>query len=284
MRNLSLDSLRAFVTTADLGAVTSAADQLGRSQPATSLQIKKLETTLGRELFIRHGKKLQLSEQGSMLYDYARDMLALNDKIFTHFADAELSGQIRLGIPSEFATTLLPKIAGRFAASYPNVTLELFSDLSRNLMSEQQRANYDLVLALHDKPSPSRRGLLRSDQLVWVGSRDHRLDKQRPLPLVLAQDGCIYRKRALKMLDKIRHPWQIIHTNPDLSGIKVAIQEGLGITVLARSTVPEDLLILGTGADGLPELGAIDISLQYDKRNASEVAMRLAEFIQSGLN
>ena len=64
MRNLSMDALRAFVTIADLGGVTNAADHLGRSQPALSLQIKKLEETLNAELFIRFNKQLKLSEQG----------------------------------------------------------------------------------------------------------------------------------------------------------------------------------------------------------------------------
>ena len=56
MRNLSIDSLRAFEVTTDLGSVTNAADQLGRSQPATSLQIKKLEETLGSELLMRFNR------------------------------------------------------------------------------------------------------------------------------------------------------------------------------------------------------------------------------------
>lgn len=283
MRNLGIDSLRAFITTADLGSVTAAADQLGRSQPATSLQIKKLEESLGSELFIRLNRKLKLSTSGNSAYTLAKEIINLNDQLLAQFSKAELAGQIRLGIPSEFATTLLPKIIGRFAASYPNVTLEVFSDLSRNLMSEKQREQYDLILALHEKPTPRRRGLIRSDPLVWVGSKEQRVERQQAVPLILAQDGCIYRKRALAALNKMKRSWRIVHTNPDLSGIKVAIQEGLGITVLARSTVPDDLLIIekGSNSEHLPELGAIDISLQYDKRTASDATERLAGFIQS---
>ena len=132
---------------------------------------------------------------------------------------------------------MLPKIIGRFASAYPNVALEVFSDLSSKLLSAEQRSQYDLILALHDEQSAKRRGLIRSDELVWVGSAEHELQKQQPLPLVLAQDGCLYRKRTLHGLNKIGRAWRIVHTNPDLSGIEAALQEGLGITVLARSTV-----------------------------------------------
>ncbi len=285
MRNLSIDALRAFVTTADVGSVTNAADQLGRSQPAISLQIKKLEESLGAELFVRLNRRLKLSEAGQTVYPTAKDILKLNDQLASQFQRPELAGQIRLGIPSEFATTLVPKIIGRFAQSYPNITLEVFSDLSRNLMSENQREHYDLILALHDKPSAKRRGLIRSDKLVWVGSQNHMADRQDILPLVLAQDGCLYRKRVLRALEKIKRPWHIIHTNPDLSGIRAAIEEGLGITVLALSTVPEGLDVLTKYQNqALPELGSIDISLQYEQRNATPATERLAGYIKSSLN
>ncbi|MBT8151223.1 MAG: LysR family transcriptional regulator [Gammaproteobacteria bacterium] len=285
MRNLPIDALRAFVVTAELGSVTAAAEQLGRSQPATSLQIKKLEDVLGTELFLRMKRSLRLSSDGRSAFDQAREILSLNDKLVADFSRAELAGQIRLGIPSEFATTLLPKIIGRFASAYPNVALEVVSDLCSKLLSPEHRSQYDLVLALHDEQSSKRRGLIRSDELVWVGSAEHELQKQTPLPLVLAQDGCLYRKRTLHGLNKIGRAWRIVHTNPDLSGIEAALQEGLGITVLARSTVPASLKILATGSskDSLPALGAIDISLQYKKSGASQAAERLAEFIRASL-
>ncbi|MDA8693963.1 LysR substrate-binding domain-containing protein [Pseudomonadales bacterium] len=286
MRNLSMDALRAVVATTDLGGVTAAADHLGRSQPAVSLQIQKLEETLNVEIFLRYNKQLKLSESGSRIYDTAKQILALNDQLTTQFIQPELAGEIRLGIPSEFATTLLPKILGRFSQAYPMVALEVFSDLSRNLLSESQRAKYDLILTLHDKPSARRKGLIKSDRLVWVGSKEHRYDRQEALPLILAQDGCLYRKRALRALDKIKQPWRIIHTNPDLSGIQAAIREGLGVTVLAESTVPEGLAIVDRFGknDSLPDLGSIDISLLYERRGVTEVTERLAGYIQSSLN
>ena len=286
MRNLSMDALRAFITTADFGGVTHAADHLGRSQPAISLQIKKLEEALDTEIFLRYNKQLKLSDAGVSIYDSAKQILALNDQLISQFTQPELAGQIRLGIPSEFATTLLPKIIGRFSQSYPLVALEIFSDLSRNLLSEPQRDQYDLILGLHDKPSARRKGLIKSDKLVWVGSKEHRNDRHDALPLILAQDGCLYRKRALRALDKIKRPWRIIHTNPDLSGIQAAIKEGLGVTVLTESTVPEGLIVLDHYGknDSLPDLGSIDISLLYERRGVSEATERLAGFIQTSLN
>ena len=229
MRNISMDALRTFVAVYDIGSVTVAADQIGRSQPATSLQIKKLEELLGTALFLRIKKRLVPSEDGLKLYQKARQIIALNDDILLDFHQPTLEGRVCLGIPSEFAITLLPEILGRFSTAYPHVALEIVSDLSRNLLSAEQSRRYDLTLSLHNRPSKRRKGVIKSDQLVWVGSSHHQTERQTELPLVLAQEGCIYRQRAAQRLGKIQRPWRLVHTNPDLSGIQSAIEAVLDI-------------------------------------------------------
>ena len=73
-----MDLLRAFVSVAQLGSFTKAGELLGRSQPAVTLKIKRLEDLVGERLFIRTGKHLDLSESGESLYDYANQILSLN--------------------------------------------------------------------------------------------------------------------------------------------------------------------------------------------------------------
>ncbi len=282
MRNISMDALRTFVAVYDIGSVTVAADQIGRSQPATSLQIKKLEEVLGTALFLRIKKRLVPSDDGLKLYQKARQIIALNDDILLDFHQPTLEGSVCLGIPSEFAITLLPEILGRFSTAYPHVALEIVSDLSRNLLSAEQSRRYDLTLSLHNRPSKRRKGVIKSDQLVWVGSSQHQTERQSELPLVLAQEGCIYRQRAAQRLGKIQRPWRLVHTNPDLSGIQSAIEAGLGITVLAKSTVPKNLKILPNNKQ-LPALGPIDICLTGGYGKGSDASERLGDYIKSSL-
>lgn len=283
MKNLPNDAIRAFVTAVDLGSISATAEQLGKSQPATSLQIKRLEELLGKVLLIRNNRRIELSPDGELVVDRCRDLLNLNDQIIAALEDETLTGQVTLGIPSEFATTLLPNIVGRFAKAYPNIRLEVFSDLSKNLTSEVGREKYDIALALHEKPKKDRKGLVRSDAVVWVGQEVWNRDRLNELPLVLAQDGCIYRKRVTHALKRARQNARVVHTNPDLSGIQAAIAAGLGITALAKSTVPDSLTILDEGKYGLPSLGSIDISLQYKKSGKGDSVVRLGEFIRSSL-
>jgi len=283
MKNLPMDLLRAFVSVAQLNSFTKAGEILGRSQPAISLQIKRLEELVDESLLARNGKNLELTEAGESLYDYANQILTLNDLAISQLTKSSIAGKIRLGIPSEFATVLLPKIVSRFAKAYPNVTLEVNCELSKHLLSKEGKASHDLILALEDKPSATGSDLVKTDELVWVASADHNTQKVSTVPLIAAAEGCIYRHRAIHVLDRSQQPWQIVYTNPDLTGIQYAIQEGLGVTVLAKSTVPENLKIL-TPSARFPDLGKVGISLICSSRNKKNKAVNLLiEFLRTSL-
>lgn len=280
MKQLSLDNLRTFVTVVDLGGYGKAGEKLGRSQPAVSLQIKRLEQQLSRRLFTKQGQRQVVNQDGLNLYQTAQAMLDLNDGIFRQFQPTPLKGRLRLGIPSEFATTLLPSIIGEFGKLYPNVSLEVTSALSKSLLEDQGLSGYDLVMALVDPEVEVDGQVLLIDKLVWVG--DRRLpSSQTALSLVLAPDGCVYRSRVISKLKQQTQQWRISYTNADLSGITAAIKQGLGISALAKSSVPTQLDIIRHRH--LPELGQIKICLFSEKSQHPQASAKLAEFIQSRL-
>ena len=282
MTNIPTALLRSFVTVIELGGFTQAAEWLGRSQPAISLQIKRLEEMLGQTLLVRSRQQLELSPSGHLLFKYAKQILAINDEALSRLSKSSISGQIHFGIPSEFATTLLPKIVGRFAQAYPNVTLEVTCALSKDLLSTSGRLRYDLILALHDDPFSAGNNLVKEDTLVWVSGTDSDAHLQMILPLIAAPEGCIYRKRGKETLQKNQKSWRIVYTIPDLTGIQAAINEGLGVTVLAKSTVPANLRILNNNAK-LPKLGKVGISLISQNSDPSEAITRLMEFVKASL-
>lgn len=83
--DLDLEVLRSFVTAAELGGFTAAGARLGRTQAAISIQIKKLEEKLGRQVFERKGRALALTRDGESLLGYARRLLALNNETVQFF-------------------------------------------------------------------------------------------------------------------------------------------------------------------------------------------------------
>lgn len=267
MKQLSLDALRAFVSVVELQSYTAAGQLLGRSQPAISLQLQRLEEQLGQPLVQRQRGRIGLTTAGQELLDSARQMLALNDQVFARFEHQGVRGRVRLGIPSEFASKLLPRLLGQFAQSYPNVALEVTSALSKDLLDERAQRRYDLIIALQEPfaTNPKTR-VLKQEPLVWVGADERFAERltAKQIALVAAPDGCIYRKRALSVLAQHDIGARISFTNADFAGLTAAIRSGLGITVLAQSTVPDDLLVLDKLPEKLPELGTISIVLQLN--------------------
>lgn len=283
MKNIPMDILRTFVTVAQMGGFTIAGELLGRSQPAISLQIKRLEAMLDQSLLVRNGQTLELTQSGQTLFDYAKQILNLNDEVLGQLDSAAISGKITLGIPSEFATTFLPKIVGRFIQAYPNVILEVNCDLSKNLLSTAGRSQNDVILALHDEPKSDDKNQVKTDELVWVSSGEHDAHLRSVVPLIAAFEGCIYRKRAIGKLDQSGRPWRLVYTIPDLTGIQAAIEEGIGVTVLAKSTVPDNLKILKY-SNRFPKLGNMGISLINTNKSKDPAAVKVLEFLKLSLN
>ncbi|ODS23616.1 hypothetical protein AB835_07835 [Candidatus Endobugula sertula] len=281
-RNIPTDFLRSFVVIAELGSFTQAGNQLARSQSAISLQIKKLEELLGQKIFDRKGHNFQLTPTGETLMPYARQILQLNDRLMDDLDQKVIEGKVRLGIPSEFATALLPKIVGKFSRENPQIALEVKCDLSRNLNLDIKQNKYDLILSLVDDPSQVKGEYIRRDKLVWVVSPEYYLDNITTFPLIVAPEGCIYRNRAINTLNRCRVPWQIIYTIMDIAGIKAAIEEGLGITVLAESTVPQNLKTISS-SEQLEKLGDIGISLISYGVHMSDATRALADYLKQYL-
>ena len=134
----------------EFGGITAAGERLGRSQPAISIQIKKLEQQLGAELLQRQGQRLSLTPDGERVYDYAQRIISLHEQLLAQFQPQAVSGDIRLGITSEFASSLLPNVLGQFAQVYPQIALQVTSALSKDLFAGLGE-RFDMILALREQ-------------------------------------------------------------------------------------------------------------------------------------
>ncbi|SUC51100.1 HTH-type transcriptional regulator gltC [Pseudoalteromonas nigrifaciens] len=277
MKNISTDSLRTFVMVVEASGFAKAGDLLGLSQPAVSLQIKRLEDLLGYKLFKKQGQRQVLNQYGELLLPMAKQMMQHNDAILQLFTSESITGRVRLGIPSEFAARILPSIIGDFVALYPEVSLEVKSRLSKHLLSQERQDQFDLVLALNEQLDSEQFPIFKQDQLVWVG--DLSLAQNDTVTLVTAPEGCIYRRRAIEALERSGIKYRIVYSNADLTGLIAALKEGLGITVLAKSTVPNELNYQ-LKTKFLPSLGDIGISLVKTASEPENAVFKLAEFIK----
>lgn len=278
MTNIPTELLRTFVKAVDLGSFTRAGDAVGRTQSAVSLQVRRLEEMLDAQLFVRGSHRVKLTDEGVTLLEYARRMLALNDEAVSSLRRPKAAGSVRLGAPHEYTASLLPVILGKFAQAHPGVMLEVTCDLSKNLLARQEKGEFDLVIALHDDPAASGGTKVLTEPLVWITSQDHARHEQRPLSLVVAPSPCIYRNRVLQTLSRRNLPWRVAYTSSSYSGIIAAVRAGLGVTLLAASTVPEGVRALEE-RDGFPAMGELDVRLHMRQESATEATRCLADYI-----
>lgn len=282
MLNIPTELLRSFVAVTDSGGVSRAGNLVGRSQPAVSLQIRRLESLVGTPLFLRQSRQFMLTESGQVLLAYARSILRLNDEVVARLQASGVSGVVRLGVPNEYADSFLPTILGKFARAYPDVALEVGCELSTHLVAKLERGEYDLVFGLHIAANEQLPAQGWAESLVWVAGPDLSLVDQADIPLIVAPEGCVYRQQMLATLASTGQTWRIAYTSPSFGGIKAGVLAGLGVTVLARRTVPEGWRILGL-AENLPPLPDIRVHLHYAKTNTSDAVLALAAYMSARL-
>lgn len=281
--NLELDLVRAFLTVAEARNFTRAAERLGRTQSAVSLQVRRLEDRLRARLFERDPRRVALTPEGELFLPQARRLIRINDEIVAGLEDTEIEGDVRFGAPEDVATTYLPEILAAFARSHPKIALEVVCDFTLNLQERFAGGALDLALVKREPMGPSEGQRVWREPLVWVAADAGVVERDGKLTLAVAPPPDVYRRRALDALETVGRPWRIGYTSPSLSGLHAALRAGLGVTVLARDMVPDDLTVLGE-ADGLPALPDAEIALITARSALPRAARLLADHVLSALD
>ena len=107
-----------IVAVADTGNISRAAEVVHRSQSAVSMQIKTLEAALGKPLFVRKPRSVVPTQDGEVLLTYARRMLALRDEAWAAVVRPDVTGRVSIGVPDDYASSLLPPILKKFSATH----------------------------------------------------------------------------------------------------------------------------------------------------------------------
>lgn len=279
---LDPDLLRSFVLIAEGRSFTTVAGLVGRTQAAVSMQIKRLEETLGKPLLSRSkGGSVALTPHGRILLEHARQMLALNDAIVTSFRAPQIKGTVRLGSPDDYALAYLPPILKRFAETHPAVQVEVRCSPSGELMRAVNAGELDLTLLSdgHQPPGWPVVALWRAP-LVWVTSTRFAPQRQDPLPLALASGhNCEWAAAAIRALETDGRRYRIAYTSASQIGTHAPVMAGLAVTVSTQSWLPHGLRALRPD-EGLPKLPAYGILMLKARLPTQPVTDALATHIE----
>jgi DNA-binding transcriptional LysR family regulator len=269
--------LQTFLAVSQTRSFTRTAERLGLRQSTVSQHIRKLEQEAGRRLFVRDTHSVTMTADGEAMVEFARGILAANQRAERYFAGSELRGRLRFGASEDFVTSLLPDVLRQFVRSHPLVEFELNVGLSGELNERLGRGELDLVCAKRP-PGEDRGRLVWRDRLAWVSGDLPRLDPSAPVPLILYSPPSITRDIVLGALERSGRPWRIVCISGSLSGLRAAALAGLGVTIFPADLIPAGLGEMPSG-HGLPDLGSVEFVLLGAGRTLSGPAAELADAI-----
>lgn len=289
MRNVNLptDLLRTFITVIEVRSYTKAADLLSRSQPAVSLQIKRLEDLVGYKLIRQKGRSMQVSEKGEALAMHARQILRLNDLAMGLFERRDTKTTLRIGLPLDYGVRLLQRAVTDVFHRHDALQLSIQCDLSQRLHDALLRDELDMIVALYQGGDPQFLVQNWQEQPVWVGAESLRPEDFEALPLVAHPAGCVYRQRMTDALRSVERTWNVVFSSPNIDAVQDAVCDGLGFTCLTSPTTQPGMRRVHQ-REGLPALEPIRIGLFYRQTRLGSwgnlVAERLTEAIEDALS
>lgn len=276
IRNLDLTALRSFMTVAETGGVTKAAGQLHLTQSAVSMQLKRLEESMGLALMDRSGRGIALTQQGELLLSYAKRLLALNDEAWGRLTSDDFEDEIVLGVPHDIIYPHIPNVLKCFAAEYPRVKVQLMSSYTIELKNRLEQGKADIILGT-EVHCPVEATSISATALKWFCAHDGRVWKNQPLALAY-ENRCLFRHYATDALDGAEIPWSLVVDTDHAKTVEATVSADLAVHACLKGTQPVNWIEVPDEA-GLPPLPEFQITLQKGRGANPVLVDRLIELI-----
>jgi len=278
---LDPDQMRTLVAIAETGSFTRAADEVHKTQSAVSMQMKRLEETLGRNLFEKDGRLSRLTPDGMRLVEYGRRLLRLNEEAVSSFRSPGLSGHVRLGTPDDYVANL-PELLAKFARHHPRVEVTVLCEPTQELLKRIEAGDIDLAIITYVVQAPRAR-VFRRERLLWVTSDRHCAHEEPVLPLALGRPQCNWRGAAILALDTVGRRHRIVFTSWNATVVGQAVVEGLAVSVLPESALRPGMRVL-RAEDGFPDLPYAEIAVMKPPGSAQPAVTALERHVVAALD
>jgi DNA-binding transcriptional LysR family regulator len=247
--------LAAFCAVVERKSFSQAAERLGVTQPAVSLQVRSLEKRLGRKLLDRSGRRVELTEAGLALYRGAQRMLALEGQLIDELdagAEGELGGTLEVGASTGPGSTVVPVLLCEFQRENPGVAVSLSISDTQSVVDRVAERELELgvVGAARRHRSVVFEPFFR-DEVVLACPPGHRfagrsvsLEELREEPLIVMQEGAGVRQVIEDELRRAGTRLRDLEPRLELGlqeSVKSAVAAGHGVTFISRTAIEADL-------------------------------------------
>ena len=233
---LDIDFLKSFVAVAESGSFTRAGEQMGRTQSAISMQIKKLEDSVGKPLLLRGKKNISLTPEGQILWERGRYIIRLSQETLNAITAPQQTRHVRLGLPDDYAESWLPPLFRQLSTNHPNVEFELFNAASDELVEMVEKSQIDMAIVTCGTGGKDEL-IVRSEPLYWVKGSGSNTDILNPIPLAMFGRERPWSRQMLSHLQQLGLNYRIAFNSSTYAGIVSSIMVGLAITILPSSAL-----------------------------------------------
>jgi len=247
--------LAAFCAVVERRSFSQAADQLGVTQPAVSLQIRSLEQRLGQQLLDRSGRRVEPTEAGMRLYRGAQRLLAFEEQMLQELgddADGELTGRLEIGGSTGPGGTVLPVVLGEFQRLHPQLHVALTVSDTHTVVEQVARRELELgVVGVGGRQRGITFEPFYRDEVVLAVPADHEragksmsLDELKQESLVLMQEGAGVRQMIDDELRELGVRLRDLNVRLELGlqeSARAAVLGGFGATFISRIAIEGDL-------------------------------------------
>ncbi|WP_372426129.1 LysR family transcriptional regulator [Salinarimonas chemoclinalis] len=276
---LDLQLLRSFAIVARTGSISTASMQIGRTQSAVSMQMRRLEETIGQPLLHRTGSGVRLTVVGERLLLHAEALLGRHDEALSDLAGTGLRGSVSFGCPEEFSIAFVPHLLAGFLTRHPSVELHMICAPTVELRKHLHRRRLDMALV--STPNLDEDALLRTDRFVWVANRPRPdILRHDVLPLALSGPTTLDHRAATEAMRSAGRRFRLAYASDSLAGLLAIARSGHAISVTTRAAVPSDLAIVTQDLPPLPDFGIV---LADAGAQASAAAKALGDHIRAEL-
>jgi len=277
MSQVTLKQLEAFVKVAKLGSFRKAAIELHTTQPNISARISKLEGQFDQSFMKRNPGSVRLTQSGKQFLKNAQTVLeAVDDMISSSGASGLFEGTLRVGVTETIAHSWVGDFLNSFAATFPNVTLELRVDLSEILSRALEENEIDLALQNGPFENPSPGPIhLGTYAMTWVAAPGLKLPKGQLTKQDLIEHSILSHSRETMPFQQLeehfcgaRKPARLVPSNSVTACLEMT-RQGIGIACLPLAIVQGDLCrgsLIELKYDWAPE------SLEFEARYNEEYA------------
>ncbi len=269
--------LRTFVAVAESQSITRAAEMLGRTQSAISVQAKTLEETLEVALFVRQSTGMLLTAEGEKLLPVARQIVSELTQVGIMFDDP-LRGCIRVGIPDDYMDSVLQNVLLQFANHHPNVEVTAHFGCTSKFPEAIRNNTLDVAVVAERNVKATNR--LASEPNVWLSSPKMKIGPEDTVPLAILDRDCDWRNFGSDALSASGRSWRIAYASENFSGVKSAIRSGLAVSILPRLLKDTTMIELGEEV-GFPALPSTRRGILASENAPDDIVKAMVESIKT---